>query len=85
MIVKIRFELFQAESFSESFEDYSYLWLDDRASYMQQFLDYGRQLTMEEMEMIAMVTEAAQGPELCPPTMDQFREQVYFLLCPWYR
>lgn len=52
------------------FEIYSNIWLDDRQSYMQSFLAYGRQLTMEELEL-NMIPE-----EITPPTMEQFRQQV---------
>ncbi|KAF6202116.1 hypothetical protein GE061_004514 [Apolygus lucorum] len=52
------------------FEMYSNIWLDDRQSYMQSFLAYGRQLTMEELEL-NMIPE-----ETTPPTMDQFKQQI---------
>ncbi|XP_024080370.1 dynein beta chain, ciliary isoform X1 [Cimex lectularius] len=52
------------------FEVYNNLWLDDRQSYMQQFLAYGRQLTLEELEM-NITPEDAQAP-----TMEQFKQQI---------
>lgn len=41
---------------------------------MQQFLEYSRQLTMEEMEMAAV--QDPKGPARSPPKMEQFREQI---------
>jgi hypothetical protein len=68
---------FQANEFSRSFQTYSYLWLDDRESCMQQFLTYGRQLTAEELELISIDDDMAPKPS--PPTMELFREQVRVL------
>lgn len=42
--------------------------------YMQQFLNYGRQLTAEEFDLILL--EDASAPSLNPPTIEQFKEQV---------
>lgn len=41
---------------------------------MQQFLEYSRQLTIDEMEMI-MVNDP-RAPHKNPPKMEQFREQI---------
>lgn len=65
---------FQANEFSHSFETYSYLWLDDRECYMQQFLTYGRQLTTDELELVALNDDMVPKPN--PPNMEHFREQV---------
>lgn len=65
---------FQANEFSRGFETYSYLWLDDRESYMCQFLTYGRQLTADEVQLVALEDDLA--PERNPPNMELFREQV---------
>lgn len=65
---------FQANEFSHGFETYSYLWLVDRESCMQQFLTYGHQLTAEELELIAIDDDTAPKPS--PPNMELFREQV---------
>lgn len=54
------------------FEIYNNVWLDDRQIYMQQFLTYGRQLTVEEIETNIISTDA------CSPTMEQFKQQVIF-------
>lgn len=53
---------------------YAYLWLDDRQMYMQQFLMYGRQLNMEELELVAMGDACAPDP--VPPSLKNFQEQV---------
>lgn len=68
----------EATEFASKFEAYSYLWLDDCQSYLAQFLTYGRQLTMEEMDLVA-ANDPAQ-PKLCAPKIDDFREQVNSLL-----
>jgi dynein heavy chain len=67
--------LLQANEFSHGFETYSYLWLDDREFCMQQFLTYGRQLTTDELDLIALGDEMAPKPS--PPNMELFREQVW--------
>ncbi|KAG8040920.1 hypothetical protein G9C98_001908, partial [Cotesia typhae] len=64
----------EATEFCGIFEGYAYLWLEDRETVMHQFLEYGRQLTIEEMEMIAMLDPKA--PPKATPRMDQFREQI---------
>lgn len=70
----VRTVLEEATDFASSFEAYSYLWLDDRQSFMSQFLQYGRQLTVEEMDLVA--NNDSMQPDLSPPKMDLFREQV---------
>ncbi|XP_034940720.1 dynein beta chain, ciliary [Chelonus insularis] len=88
----------EATEFCGIFEGYAYLWLEDRDTVMQQFLEYSRQLTMDEMEMIAMLDPKA--PQKASPRMEQFREQIdlyeglYFeieemkpsrVFCGWFR
>lgn len=41
---------------------------------MQQFLNYGRQLTTEEIELLLL--EDPSAPKCTPPTIEQFKEQV---------
>lgn len=60
--------------FCDSFQSYSYLWLDDRRLYLKYFLTYGRQLTNEEIDLVQMKDSSA--PEPCPPKMEAFREQI---------
>ncbi|GLH12094.1 Dynein beta chain ciliary [Gryllus bimaculatus] len=64
----------EAQMFSEEFENYSYLWLDDRESYMQQFLDYGRQLSLEDQEKLAL--EGDNAIPFSSPTLEAFKEQI---------
>ncbi|KAJ8682462.1 hypothetical protein QAD02_018254 [Eretmocerus hayati] len=64
----------EATDFCGDFEGYAYLWLEDRQTVMEQFLGYSRQLTYEEIDMIA--ASDPKAPKKCPPTMDQFREQI---------
>ncbi|RLU18201.1 hypothetical protein DMN91_008557 [Ooceraea biroi] len=64
----------EATDFCSNFEGYAYLWLDDRDVVMQQFLEYSRQLSMEEMDMVA--AQDPKGPTKSPPKMEQFREQI---------
>ncbi|XP_014206492.1 dynein beta chain, ciliary [Copidosoma floridanum] len=64
----------EATDFCGIFEDYAYLWLEDRDVIMRQFLDYSQQLSAEEVEMIAALDPKA--PKKCPPKMEQFREQI---------
>jgi len=57
-----------------NFENYSYLWLDDRELYMQHFLRYGHPLSMEEYENMSQ--DDTYAPPVVNPTMEQFKEQV---------
>ena len=36
--------------YRDSYNSYSYLWVDDRQEFLQQFLLYGHMLTQEEIE-----------------------------------
>ncbi|XP_066581161.1 dynein beta chain, ciliary [Prorops nasuta] len=88
----------EATDFCSSFEGYAYLWLEDRTVVMQQFLQYGRQLSIDEIDMIA--TQDPKCPERSPPKMEQFREQIdlyeglyqeieqmetFKVFCGWFR
>lgn len=53
---------------------YAYLWLEDRDAVMQQFLNFSRQLTYEEVEMLN--AQDPKAPKKCFPKMEQFREQI---------
>lgn len=72
----------EAMEFARGFETYSYLWLDDSQSYLAQFLAYGRQLTIEEMDLVA--ANDPNQPKLCIPRIEEFREQVApkIMKCP---
>uniref|UniRef100_A0A8C9SNB8 Dynein axonemal heavy chain 17 n=1 Tax=Scleropages formosus TaxID=113540 RepID=A0A8C9SNB8_SCLFO len=57
--------------YSNGFEHYAYLYVDDRKEFMRQFLLYGHVLTSEEIE-----AHAEEGVPESPPTLAQFKEQV---------
>ena len=61
----------KACEYRNSFDNYAYLWVDDRTEFMRQFLLYNHVLTTEEIE-----AHAEEGVPECPPTLDQFKEQV---------
>ncbi|XP_046391607.1 dynein beta chain, ciliary-like [Ischnura elegans] len=63
----------EALQFSTTFDNYAYLWLDDRQIFLQQFLVYGRQLTPDELDL---VTYDPSFIKESPPTMAQFKEQI---------
>lgn len=54
------------------FEPYSYLWEDDKKEYLNQFLQYGHQLTQEELDAKASGESIPEEP----PTLDQFKQVV---------
>lgn len=64
----------EAYNFCDTYQNYAYLWLDDRKFYLKQFLTYGRQLTPDEMDLVALRDPAA--PEHNAPKMEAFREQI---------
>lgn len=64
----------QAFEYCNGFQNYGYLWLEDKAMYMEQFLNYGRQLTDDEM--ILVQTKDPDAPMLCQPKNEAFREQI---------
>lgn len=66
-----------AVDYTKTFEEYSYLWLEDRQEYLQQFLLYGRQLSLEEAEIVKDEARASEIKE-SPPTIEQFKEQIDF-------
>ena len=61
----------KANDYRNSFNTYEYLWVDDRQEFMRQFLLYNHVLTAEEIE-----AHAEEGVPECPPTLEQFKEQV---------
>lgn len=64
----------QAQEYQANFDQYSYLWVDDRDEFMQQFLMYGHVITPEEIE--------AHGEDhvpKCPPTLEMFKNEVICL------
>lgn len=65
-----------AQDYTVNFEDYAYLWMDDRQEFLRQFLLYSRLLTPEELD--ALKDETGPGIKECRPTTPQFREQIDF-------
>jgi len=61
----------KACDYRNSFDHYAYLWVDDRGESLQQFLMYNHVLTTEELE-----THGDEGVPECPPTLQQFKDQV---------
>ncbi|XP_077110730.1 dynein axonemal heavy chain 9 isoform X2 [Ranitomeya variabilis] len=57
--------------YRNSFDQFAYLYVDDRKEFMRQFLLYGHVLTPEEIE-----AHAEDGVPETPPTLLQFREQI---------
>ena len=64
---------FKANILKSSFDQYSYLWKDDRKECMEQFLTYNHFLTHEEKERLAESPGCI--PELVP-TMENFKKMV---------
>lgn len=61
----------QGEEYQDSFEKYSYLWMDDPQEFMQRFLTFGHALTQEELE-----SHAEEYLPHVAPTLEQFQLQV---------
>lgn len=61
----------KATEYRNSFDTYAYLWVDDRNEFMRQFLLYNHVLTAEEIE-----AHVEDGVPECPPTLEQFKEQI---------
>ncbi|XP_034645210.1 dynein heavy chain 17, axonemal-like [Trachemys scripta elegans] len=61
----------QAEEYEDSFEKYSYLWMDDHHEFMQRFLMFGHVFTPEELE-----SHAEDYLPRIPPTLEQFQQQI---------
>lgn len=59
----------RACNYRDSFDHFSYLWKEDRAKFMENFLQYNHIPTKEEFE-------AGNIPE-SPPTLEQFKNQVF--------
>ena len=69
-----------ATDYSSSYDNYSYLWVDDRQEFMRQFLLYGHVLTSEEIE-----SHGDEGIPENPPTLAQFRQQVTLAIIHGFR
>jgi dynein heavy chain len=64
----------KAIEYRNSFDNYAYLWVDDRNEFMRQFLLYNHVLTQEEIE-----AHADDSVPENPPTLKQFKEQVSYV------
>lgn len=74
-IVKLaKISCVNATHYVTKFKMYEYLWTTDRDKYLQQFLVYGRGLTVEEEQMIGTADESKLKEN--KPSLDAFREQV---------
>ncbi|XP_058455827.1 dynein beta chain, ciliary-like isoform X2 [Malaya genurostris] len=63
----------EADEYIQRFDDYNYLWLDDKQSVLEQFLKYGRPLTADEMEMLLSADTPLRE---VAPTLEQFKLQI---------
>uniref|UniRef100_A0A667HHJ3 Dynein axonemal heavy chain 17 n=1 Tax=Lynx canadensis TaxID=61383 RepID=A0A667HHJ3_LYNCA len=61
----------EAEEYQDSFERYSYLWMDDPQEFMKNFLIYGRAATLDDLD-----TRAEEALPKTPPTLAQFQQQI---------
>lgn len=57
----------------EQYEKYSYIWAIDRNKYMDAFLKYGRQMTVEDL---AKIEDGSFTEELHKPTNDAFETEI---------
>ena len=71
LMQRVTLVLLKVSQFRQSFDQFAYLWTDDRAEFMRQFLLYNHVLTSEEVEQ-----HAEEGIPEIPPTLLQFQEQV---------
>ncbi|XP_049878702.1 dynein beta chain, ciliary [Pectinophora gossypiella] len=65
-----------ANEFCKTFENYAYLWLEERDAVMEIFLTYGRILTPDEVDKIGSEDKEVAPPAPCAPKMEAFREQI---------
>lgn len=64
-----------AEEYQDSFERYSYLWVDDLQEFMKNFLIFGHAPTPEELD-----TKIDDTIPKTQPTLAQFQQQVCTVL-----
>lgn len=64
----------EAAEFCRGFERYSYLWYDDRKLCMESFLQYGRILEQDEIDLI--IAKDSGAPVEAEPTIEAFKEQI---------
>ncbi|XP_022909837.1 dynein beta chain, ciliary-like [Onthophagus taurus] len=61
-------------TYEKTLDKYSYLWIDDRKEYLEEFLKYARQLTADEIEMLK--DETADPIPESKPTIPQFKDEI---------
>ncbi|XP_075225795.1 dynein beta chain, ciliary-like [Lycorma delicatula] len=74
---RVNLAMHEAIEYCSAFEQYNYLWLDNRQLYLQQFLKYGRTLSPEEADIVGKVDE--EGVLILkesPPKLEQFKSQI---------
>lgn len=64
-----------ANKHKNTYMEHGYLWQESRAEYMHYFLNYGRQLTQEELDLLEEDEKLIKKQN---PTLDQFKEQIDF-------
>jgi len=58
--------------YATRFEQFAYLWEDDKKEYLRQFLKYGHQLSQDELD----ANSAGESVPDSAPTLDQFKQVV---------
>ena len=71
VLTRVNSVVSQAAKYRDSYNSYSYLWVDDRQVFLGQFLLYGHVLTQEEIEQAG-----DEGVPENPPSLSQFKSQV---------
>ena len=72
-IQRVEKVLKQSKDKRDSYMEYSYLWMENRQEYLHFFLNYSRQLTVKEIEMLE---EDDQAIKKKTPTLQEFKEQI---------
>ncbi|KAF5274393.1 hypothetical protein FQA39_LY07273 [Lamprigera yunnana] len=74
VVKRVNLAIEQAADYVSIFDDYSYLWLENRKEALRQFVLYGRMLTEEEKDFYSEDENAKI--KKTPPTLNQFRDQI---------
>ena len=73
LISRVSLVIEQANNQKNTYLEYSYLWTESRQDYLYFFLNYSRQLTQEEIDL---VDEDEKAIKKQYPTLEQFKEQI---------
>ncbi|CAH8620633.1 unnamed protein product [Schistosoma intercalatum] len=85
LLDRVEIVMKKALNYRATFDAYSYLWIDDRNEFMQQFLLYGQAVSQEDLDLIntggiqrtsELDDNSSNLPVLKPPTLEQFKEQI---------